>query len=432
MAAARVLRERVRVVIVGGGFAGASCAQALERSARRMPLDITIINRNNYFVFTPLLVEAGTGSLEPRHAVVPLRDFLTTSTLRTAEMIGLDPRDRTVTYRVVGEEHTDSITYDHLVVALGSVTRLPAVPGLAEYGFEMKSLGDAVALRDRAIALLEQADATSDADRRRELLHFVVVGANFSGVEVAGEFFNFLREAAGRYANVTPQECTVTLVEIAPRILTALDEDLSAYGLRQLRNCGIRVELQTSVTEVRPDSVQLATGERLPTRTLIWCAGIAPNPLAARLGLPCDERGAIVCDADLRVRGFDTVWAIGDCAANPAPDGGSYPATAQHAVRQGKHLARNIVRSIKGEPTLPCRIRSLGALAALGCRTAVAKVMGVNLAGFPAWFLWRTVYLFKMPGWSRRLRVALDWTMDLLFSRTIVQLGVHRAAPREP
>jgi NADH:ubiquinone reductase (H+-translocating) len=183
---------------------------------------------------------------------------------------------------------------------------------------------------------------------------------------------------------------------------------------------------------VAPDSVLLSTGERLPTRTLIWCAGIAPNPLAARLGLPCDERGAILCEPDLRVQGFDNVWAIGDCAANPTPEGGTYPATAQHAVRQGKHLARNILRTVRGQPPLPSRIRSLGALAALGCRTAVAKIFGINLAGFPAWVLWRSVYLLKMPGWSRRLRVALDWTMDLLFSRTIVQLNLHRTVPRDP
>ena len=432
MAAAPDRQGRTRVVILGGGFAGATCAQTLERRAHRLGVDVTIINRNNYFVFTPLLVEAGTGSLEPRHTVVPLRDFLRRSTLRTAEVLGLDPDARRVRYRVVGAEIDEFIVYDHLVVALGSVTRLPPVPGLAEYGFQMKSLGDAVALRDRAIQLLEQADACTDPAQRRELMHFVVVGANFSGVEVAGEFFNFLREAARRYATVRPDDCTVTLVEIAPRILTVLDEDLSAYGLRRLRKCGMRVELETSVAEIAPRSVLLSTGECLPTRTVIWCAGVAPNPLASHLGLPCDHRGALRCETDLRVQGFDTVWAIGDCAANPSPHGGAYPDTAQHAVRQGAHLARNIERWVLGKPALPCRIRSLGALAALGCRTAVAKVMGVHLSGFPAWFLWRTVYLLKMPGWSRRLRVTLDWTMGLLFARTIVQLGLHRTATRQP
>lgn len=432
MAATPDRQGRTRVVILGGGFAGAACAQALERHAQRLDLDITVINRNNYFVFTPLLVEAGTGSLEPRHAVVPLRDFLRRSTLRTGEVLGLDHQARQVHYRVVGAETDEVMAYDHLVVALGSVTRMPPLPGLVEHGFQMKSLGDAVALRDRAIQLLEQADACTEAAQRRELLHFVVVGANFSGVEVAGEFFSFLREAARRYTTVVPDECTVTLVEIAPRILTALDEELSAYGLHQLRKCGMRVELETGVAEVTRGSVLLSTGERLSTRTVIWCAGVAPSPLASQFGLPSDDRGALRCEPDLRVHGFDTIWAIGDCAANPSPHGGTYPATAQHAVRQGTHLARNIERSVLGKPPLPCRIHSPGTLAALGCRTAVAKVMGLHLSGFPAWFLWRTVYLLKMPGWNRRLRVALDWTMGLLFSRTIVQLGVHRSTARQP
>jgi len=415
-----------RVVILGGGFAGAFCAQALERTAGARSLDVVMIDRNNYFVFTPLLVEAGTGAIEPRHAVVPLRDFLAATTLRTAEVRGVDLDARTVTYRVVGTAEDSTLTWDHLVVALGSVTRLPAVPGLDRHGFEMKSMRDAVALRDRAIQLLEQADATASAAARRALLHFVVVGANFSGVEVAGELLAFLQEAASRYRNVTGDDVRVTLVELAPRILPAIDADLAEYAAAKLRARGMAIRLATTVTALAPDHATLSSGERLATHTVIWCAGIAPNPMVASLGLPCDERGWVLAEPDLRVRGRADVWAIGDCAVNPDPRGGVYPETAQHAVRQAAHLARNLVRAVRGERTEPCVIHSPGSLVALGCRSAVARVFGVKLSGFVAWFLWRSVYLAKMPGWSRRVRVALDWSLALLFRRPIVQLGIHR------
>jgi NADH dehydrogenase len=283
-----------------------------------------------------------------------------------------------------------------------------------------------VALRDRAIRLLEQADATADPQERCGLLHFVVVGGNYSGVEVAGEFLGFVREAARAYRNLSPRECRVTLVEIAPQILPALDGDLARYARERLVRCGTDVLLSTSVREVAFDHVVLSNSQRLETRTVVWCAGIAPNPLLARLGLPLDGRGWLQCDADLRVRGLEAVWGLGDCAAVPGPDGTPYPATAQHAVLAARHLAGNIERALAGQPTLPAVLRSRGALAAIGCRTAVAKVFGIKLSGFPAWFLWRTVYLLKMPGWSRRLRVALDWTMGLLFPRAVVQLGIHR------
>jgi len=415
-----------RIVILGGGFGGATLAQRLGRRARRLGLDVTLVDRHNYFVFTPLLVEAGTGALEPRHAVVPLRDFVRGASVRTAEVVGLDAAARRVTIRGTGKDEDESLAYDHLVVALGSVTKLPPVPGLAEHGFEMKSLTDAVTLRDRAIGLLEQADATAESDARRALLHFVVVGGNFSGVEVAGELLVFVREAARAYPNVHPRECNVTLVEIAERILPALDADLADYAVRTLRRRGMRVRLATSVRAVHAGGVELTDGTALAARTVIWCAGIAPNPLVATLGLPTDERGWIRCEPNLRVEGRADIWALGDGALVPRPGGVPYAATAQLAVRQAALLADNLARAVRGEPLAAREIRSVGALAALGCRTAVAKIFGVKLSGFAAWFLWRTVYLAKMPGWARKVRVALDWAMDLVFPRTIVQLGIHR------
>jgi NADH dehydrogenase len=415
-----------RIVILGAGYAGAYCAQALERRLVNAKADVVLIDRNNYFVFTPLLVEAGVGALEPRHTVVSIRNFLRSTRFRMAEVLSVDTERREVVCRVSGSAQREPVAYDHLVLALGSVTRLPEVPGLAEHGFGMKSLADAVALRDRAIEMLEAADATDDPARRPALLHFVVVGGNFTGVEVAGEFHTFLREASRQYRNLDPDDCRVTLVELTDSILGLLDPDLGRYAQRQMRRRGVRILLNNSVTRIADDRVELADGATLDTRTVVWCAGIAPSPILRDLPFPKDERGYVLCEPDLRITGCESSWGIGDCAVNTDPEGRAYPATAQHAVREGQHLAANLARAIAGKPTVPVRCRSLGSLAALGCRTGVAKVMGIKLSGFPAWFLWRSVYLMKMPGWARRLRVALDWTFELLFRRDYVQLGVHR------
>ena len=419
-----------RIVILGAGFSGAYCAAALQRKLRRLNAEVLLIDRNNFFVFTPLLIEAGTGGLEPRHAVVPIRAFLKTVQFRMAEVLDADFDRRSVTYRLVGGDQVQQVDYDELAICLGSVTRLPNVPGLREYGRQIKSLTDAIALRDRAITMLELANATEDEAKRRALLHFVVVGGNFTGVEVAGEFDMFLRLGARQYPNVDQREIAVTLVELGDRILAALDDDLAEYAMTHMRKRGIDIRLKTTATAIGRDSVTLNSGEMLNAHTVIWCAGIEPNPLIASWPLPVDDRGYILCERDLRVKGIEHVWAIGDGAVNVDRNGAAYPATAQHAVQQAVHLASNIAAVLRGGATRPCEIRSKGALAALGCRTGVAKVFGLKLAGFWAWWLWRTVYLLKMPGWARKVRIALDWTIDLVFSRDYVQLGIHRT-PRE-
>ncbi len=429
------LRARPRIVILGGGFGGAYAAQALERHLAPADADIVLIDRHNYFVFYPLLVEAGTGSLHPRDAVVSTRSFLRRGRFRMAEVTAIDTARRVVHYDVAHAEPDGVLGYDHLVVALGSVTKLPPVPGLAAFGHEMKSMNDAVGLRDRAIRLLEAADATEDPARRRALLHFVVVGANFTGVELAGEYFVFLREAAARYRNIDPRDCRLTLIEVTDRVLSALDPELGRYAWEKLRDRGIDVRLRTSVKEIHAAEVLLSTGEVLPSATVIWCAGIAPPPLLETSGLPRDARGWIRCERTLRVSGFEDVWAIGDNAFVPDEEGSPHSATAQTAVQQAEHLARNIARALAGAPLEPFRFDNRGALAALGCRTGVAKVFGIKLSGFAAWFLWRTVYLMKMPGLARKMRVAVDWTVDLLFGREFVQLGLRPdrepSAPRE-
>jgi len=415
-----------RIVIVGGGFGGAYCAQALERRLGRGEAEVVLLDRQNYFIFYPLLAEAGTGSLEPRHAVVSIRAFLKRTRFIMGSVERIDTGSRTVRYLLPDGATVRELDYDQLVLAPGSVSRLPDVPGLRDHGFEMKSLDDAVTMRDRAIRQLEHADVVDDPEHRRRLLHFVVVGANFTGVEVAGELHVFLRRATRHYTSLSPDDVTVTVVELTDRILPALEPELSRYAADHLRRRGVRIELGRSVSRVGADHALLDDGRVLKADTVFWCAGIAPSPLVPAAPVPVDERGYIRCERDLRVVGFDNVWAIGDSAINLDREGRPYPATAQHAVRQGQHLAKNLVAALRGRPVLPCDITSRGAIAALGCRTGVAKVFGLKIAGFPAWFLFRTVYLLKMPGWSRRLRVALDWTMDLFFPKDAVQLGLTK------
>lgn len=419
--------RRPRIVIVGGGFGGAYCAQELEKRLRPGEADVVLIDRNNYFIFYPLLVEAGTGSLEPRHAVVSIRAFVDRTEFLMGEVETVDFDRRQIRAVLPDGESTVDLAYDHLVLAPGSVTRLPPVPGLREHGFQIKSLDDAVTLRDRAIRLLEQADCARDDATRRRLLHFVIVGANYTGIEVAGELGIFLHRAAKHYQNVDPDHIRVTVLELSDRILPALDEELSDYARGRLERRGMDIRLGTSVERVAEGFAELSDGQRMDTETVIWCAGIAPNPLLEKLDLPTDGNGYVVCDRDLRVQGMDDVWAIGDSAVNPDGEGRPYPATAQHATRQGTHAARNILRLLRGQDSRPCDIVNRGAIAALGCRTGVAKVFGVKLSGFPAWFLFRTVYLLKMPGLARKARVALDWTIDLVFSKDAVQLGLTRS-----
>jgi NADH dehydrogenase len=418
--------QKPRIVIVGGGFAGAYCAQALEKKLAVAEAEIVLLDRNNYFVFSPLLIEAGIGDLEPRHAVVSIRSFLRRTEFQMAEVRSVDRASQQVHYHLVGGTEPRTIFYDHLVLAMGSVPRLPAVPGLATHGYQLKSLVDGVVLRDRVIQLLEWANAIDDLTERRSLLHLVVVGANYTGVEVAGEFLAFMRTAAKKFSNLTPDDCRATLFELSGRILPTLDERLAAYAARQITRHGTTIRLEETLSRIEADHCITRSGERIEASTVIWCAGIAPPPLLAASGLPVDRAGYLRCERDFRVVDHDNLWAIGDCAANPDAEGKPYPPTAQHAVRMGPHLAANLVAVLRRRSTRPFDFTALGSLAALGGHRGVARIFGRDFSGWFAWFLWRSVYLMKMPGWGRRLRVALDWTLDLFSSRDYVQLGVHR------
>ena len=418
--------QKAKIVIVGGGFAGAYCAQALEKKIPNKEAEVILLDRNNYFVFSPLLIEAGIGEVEPRHAVVSIRSFLRKTQFHMAEVDRIDPATQQVHYHLSGGTETRTIDYDHLVIATGSVPRLPEVPGLLQYGYPLKSLIDAVALRDHIIQLLEWADGIEDPIERKSLLHLVVVGANYTGVEAAGEFLAFMRRAAKKFKNIQEEDCRATLFELSNRILPTLDDRLANYAAREISRHGITIRLEETLTRIDADHCLTQSGERIDAQTVIWCAGIAPPPLVAASGLPTGPRGYIDCAADFRVRGYENLWAIGDCSLNPDDAGKPYPPTAQHAVRMGAHLAENLTQVLRGGATRPFRFTMLGSLAALGGHRGVARIFGLDFSGWFAWFLWRTVYLLKMPGWGRRIRVAVDWTLDLLCTRDDVQLGVHQ------
>ncbi|MEJ5171320.1 MAG: FAD-dependent oxidoreductase, partial [Fimbriimonadales bacterium] len=350
--------DRKRAVVVGAGFGGSAAASRLARLLPASEWEVVLVDRNNYLLFYPLLPEVAAGTLEPRHVVVPARSFLPKGRFVCAEVTGLDLRRRRI-HLANEDEPAWSMPYDHLVLALGSVTRMPPVPGLREHGFELKTIADAASLRDHGISLLERAAITKDPELRRELLRVVVVGANFTGVELAGEYQDFLRDACRAYPELNPDDVDVVVVEARSRILPALPEGLANYALTHLERRGLRFATQRTVVRVDRRGAELSDGTWLPSRTVVWCAGIAPNPLIAECGdLPKNDLGYIETSSDLRLRGFDDVWAIGDSAFVPQADGQGYPATAQVASRQGEHVARNIARAARGQALTAFSFRS--------------------------------------------------------------------------
>lgn len=418
--------QRKRIIVVGGGFGGAYAAQYLAKKANP-DVEVVLFDRQNFLLFYPLLIEAGVGNLEPRHVTVPIRKFLgKRAKFVMAEVEGIDLSGRQVAYRVAGVDRIVSIHYDHLILAPGSVTRFPPIPGLADHAFQLKSLQDSIEFRDRGVRLLETANTVTDREERRALLRIVIVGSNFSGIELAGEYQEFLTDQAKSYPNIDEDDVQIVVVEYADRILPAIDADLALFARRNLERRGVVVHTGTSLSEVAPAHVMLTTGEKVRTHTTVWCAGITPSPLIAHIdGLPVDPRGYIICEATTRVRGFENVWAVGDSAFVPDSHGNAYAATAQNASRQGPLAAANVLRAMRGEAPRDFSFKPVGSLAAIGCRTAVARVFGIKLSGFLAWWMFRTIYLMKMPSWSRRVRIVIDWTLSLFFKQEPVQLGVR-------
>jgi len=418
-----------RVVILGGGFGGVYTAMHLRRLVPdEAALSITLVNRDNFFLFTPMLHEVAASDVEITNIVNPIRKLLTNGVVMCGEVeaIDLDAKRVTVSHGDGGHRH--AIEYDHLVLALGSVTNFYNVPGLEGRAFTMKSLGDAIALRNHVIARLEEADFECAVGLRHELLTFVVAGGGFAGVETIAALNDFAREALRFYPHLNEHDLRFVLVHPGPVILPELGEKLGRYAQQRLGKRGVDIRTGTSVAGLSEQGVQLSDGSVIPTQTIIWTAGTSANPLVTKLPLQL-ERGRVVADAHLRVPGRLGVWALGDCALVPNPRTGQpHPPTAQHALRQGKVLARNIVAMIRGRPTAPFDFGGLGQLAAIGRRTGVARILGINFSGFIAWWLWRSIYLMKLPGVDRKVRVALDWTLDVFFSKDLVQFQTVRTA----
>ena len=417
---ARVHGEAVpakRIVIVGGGFGGVAAAKRFERLALRgAPIDVTLVSDSNFLLFTPMLAEAASGAVEASHISAPVRSAVAHTRFRYGRVDSVDTTGRTVH---IGSE---SLRYDHLVLAAGSVPHAFGLPGVREHAWTMKNLADAVRLRNHVLALLERADVEPDPERRRELLTFVVAGAGFAGTEVVAELFDLVHTVSRYYPGVGPDESRFVLVHPGDRILPELPAELGEYARQRLTARGIECVLGVRVVEAEADRVLLSDGDRIATRTFVWTAGNRPSPLVDLLPRPSGDVGPLVTDAALRVTGLDGVWAVGDCARvpDPANAGKPCPPTAQHALRQGKTVADNIAAAVAGHEPVEFRFRTLGVLVALGHRTAAADIRGRLFSGFAAWLLWRAVYLAKLPGIEKRIRVFLDWTLDLAFPRDIV------------
>ena len=410
------------LVIAGGGFGGAAAARELERVLPKQSARLVLVNETNFALYTPFLPEAAAGTLEPRHVTTPLRDILKRTYLRLGSVVGHDPEAKTVTLR---PKHgpVEQVPYDQLLLSLGSVSRVLPVPGLAEHAVGFKSLADAIYLRNHVIETLEEANATEGPARRDELLTYVFVGGGYAGLEALAELQDFAADAMDRYPRARLHGMRWVLVEAADRVLPEIDLELAEYALRELRGRGIDIRLGTTLEEVGADFARLSGGEVLATRTVVWTAGVAPQPILRELNLPLEERGRVPVDEFLRVRGLDSVWAIGDCAAAPDPRGGLCPPTAQHAVRQGPVAARNIAAELGIGSPAPFAYRSEASFVNLGRYKAVGRVGERTFRGFPAWWMARSYHMSQIPGGARKARAVLDWTASLPFRRDISEVG---------
>jgi NADH:ubiquinone reductase (H+-translocating) len=399
------------VLILGGGFAGAYVARLLGRHGA------TIVSLENFMLYTPMLPEAASGTLEPRHAVVPLRVMCPHAELVLGEVTGVDLEARTA--QIETDVGVQTVRWRELVLALGAVPRVAPVPGLKEHGLSFKSLADAIHLRNHILRELEAAEAAlEDAERARRLT-FVFVGAGYAGVEALAELSDLVEDAARYYPKLSKTPRRWVLVDAAPKILPEIPSRLGEYAARELTKRGVEIHVGTTLEAVSEDEVVLAGGQRIPTRTLVWTAGVAANPLLRELELPLDERHRVEVDELLRVHGHEHVWSLGDCARVPntrseQPD----PPTCQHALRQARRLAKNLQGDLE-----PYGYRMLGQVATLGRYKGIADVLGVRLRGFPGWFVTRSYHLYQLPLLSRKLRVVVDWTTSLLFRRDVVELG---------
>ena len=428
-----------RIIILGGGFAGVSTAQELAKRLRREKrlargsgdagVSITLINRENYFVFQPLLADIISGAIETTHVVVPLRRMLRNVQVEVGYVEDIDPARMSVVVRRRESDREFRVDYDALVIALGSVTDFRAVPGMADHAIGVRTLGDAFYLRNRALSMLEEAANEPDPDRRDALLTFVVVGGGSTGVEVAAELEDLLRTAHGTFASLPPPR--VVLVHSRPYVVPEFGERLGRYATKKLLQAGVLVMLGRRLTRVEPDGVELDDGNMIRAATVVSTVGNAPHPILARLDGVLDASGWLAPDGTLTVPGLERVWALGDVASIVNPrTGRPMPATAQHAVREGPHAARNILAVLAGRRATPFDYSQQGMLVSLGRFRGVGEIRGIKVSGLLAWFLWRGYYLLRLPSLERRLRVAIDWTQELFLGHDVIGINMRRTRTR--
>jgi len=412
----------LRIVILGGGFAGVEAARYLDRTvAKKSDVEVTLVSRENFTVFTPMLHEVAAGDLEPAHICNPLRKLFRRVTILTGNIEAIDLATRSVTIAYGSEALRRELPYDQLILALGSETNYSSIPGVAEHAMGIKSLGDATLLRAAVIAMLESASLEIDAERRKRMLTFVVAGGGFAGVETIGAINDLARESLPHYGWINSREVRVVLIHGGKVILPELGEALGLYAEEKLRKRQVDIKLGARVTAYADGVVHCDDGETIPAGTLVWAAGVSPSPILKSLPFEL-SKGRVVVNSTLEVPGYPGVWAVGDCAA--VADLGSktiYPPTAQHALREGKLVGRNIRARLNGQEPKRFQYKAPGQLATIGRRTGVARIFGFKFSGILGWILWRTVYLMKLPRLEKKLRVGLQWTLDVVFERDLGQ-----------
>jgi NADH:ubiquinone reductase (H+-translocating) len=416
--------KKTRIVIAGGGFAGLYAAKYLDRDLAKWPnVEVTLIARENFSLFTPMLHEVAAGDLAPGDIVNPLRRILRHVNVIEADVSDVDLNARKVRCVHGLDRGEVDFEFDHLLLALGSETNFFDNAGIRDWSVTMKNLSDAALLRNRMVAFLEEASLEKDTAARRQWLTFVIAGGGFAGTETAGAVNDFVREAAKSYPQIGEEEIRVAVIHPGKYLLPELGEELGRYAEHKLRERNVEIIKGARVASYDGWTVSLNDGITIPAATMIWTAGVKPSPVIATLPVP-KERGRILADEYLQVRGFPGVWAAGDCAAVPDgyETGRFHPPTAQHGMREALTAAKNIERTILGRPLKPFRFRTIGMLASLGHHTGVASFFGFKFSGFIAWWMWRSVYIAKLPRLVKKLRVMLAWTLDLLFGRDIEQM----------
>jgi NADH:ubiquinone reductase (H+-translocating) len=423
------MSNKKQIVILGSGFGGLYAALEFEKAlASRSDIEVTLVNRENFIVFTPMLHEVAASELDITHAVTPIRKLLKRVNFFNGEVDYINLAAKRVTVSHGNEPHPHILNYDYLVIALGSITNFYNLPGLEKHGLTMKTLGDAIHLRNHLIKNLEEADFECCPFVREPLLNIVVAGGGFAGVETIAAINDFLRDAVKFYPHLKEEMIRVVLVHSGSTILPELGDTLGNYAQKKLAERKVEIRLNTRVTEVTEREVYLSDGTKIVTNTVLWTAGTSPNPLLESLTCKKD-RGRILVNEFMEVPSFPGVFALGDCAVIPDINnpGKCHPPTAQHAMRQGIVLAKNILADIRGTKKKPFSFKTIGLLSALGKRSGVAQILGINFSGFIAWFLWRGIYLSKLPGFEKKVRVMIDWTLDLFFSKDTVQFMTERA-----